>query len=135
METDPKTRFDYLHKELLEYQLRFVELSFKSGGVIILVLGWLLTSSTAQSVIARNAIARSAVIIGIVIMVLAYVGMAVRMYRVMQRLAQQMDALEYLPQSYYRFRALPLQTVIGAAATLMVPAAVAIALVISGVGS
>jgi uncharacterized membrane protein len=135
METDPKIRFDYLHKELVEYQLRFVELSFKSAGLIVLALGWLMTSSTAQSVIARNALGRSSVIIGLVIMVIAYVAMAVRMYRVMHRLAQQMDALEYLPQSYYHFRALPPQTMIGAAATIIVPAAITIAFVIFGAGS
>jgi hypothetical protein len=103
--------------------------------MVILVLGWLLTSSTAQTVIARNAIGRSAVIVGIAIMDIAYVAMAVRMYRVMQRLARQMDALDYLPKTYYRFRALTPRTVIAAAVTIVVPSAVTIAFVLSGAGS
>lgn len=135
METEPKILFDYLHKELVEYQLRFVDLSLKGAGMVILVLGWLLTSSTAQHVIARNAIGRSAVIVGITIMDIAYVAMAVRMYRVMQRLAQQMDALDYLPKTFYRFRALTPRTVIAAAVTIIVPSAVTIAFVLFGAGS
>ena len=132
METDSKELFRHLHKELVDYQIRFVDLSFKSAGLIILVLGWLLTSATAQNVLAANTIGRAAVVVGVIIMNIAYVAVAVRMMHVMQQLAKQVDALEYMPRSYYSFRALPPRTVIAASAVTIIPSTVTIAFVLFG---
>ena len=127
METEIKTLFQHLHRELLEYQTRFVDMSLKGASLTLLLLGWMLTSESARAFIATSAKGRSAVIAEILIMVLAYISIAIRMAHVMQRLARQMDALEYLPRSYYDFRALPPRVMAAAAAVTMAPASVTIA--------
>src|SRR5262245_38320177 len=106
MEADPKILFQYLQKELVEYQLRFVDLTLKGAGIVLLLLGWMLTSESARTFIATSTKARSAAIAGIIIMTVAYVSMSLRMARISQGLGAQMDALEYLPHAYYSYRIL-----------------------------
>jgi hypothetical protein len=127
METETKTLFQHLHSELLEYQTRFVDMSLKGASFTLLLLGWMLTSESARAFIATSTTGRSAAIAGIAIMGLAYVTIAFRMSHVMQRLARQMDALEYLPRSYYDFRALPPRVMAAAAAVTLAPGSVTIA--------
>jgi hypothetical protein len=126
METETKTLFQHLHSELLEYQTRFVDVSLKGTSITLLLLGWMLTSESARTFIATSAKGRFAAIAGMLIMGVAYVSVAIRMSQVMQRLARQMDALEYLPRSYYDFRALPPRVIAAAAAVTMAPGTVTI---------
>ena len=133
METDTRTLFQHLHKELVEYQLRFVDFTMKAAGIIILLLGWMLTSESARTFIAASAKARLAVIAGITIMLVAYLGIAVRMARVSRGLGAQMDALEYLPRSYYGFRILPPRVILAGTTAIVSPAVVTIALMLSGI--
>jgi hypothetical protein len=127
METDAKTLFTYLHKELMEYQLRFVDMSIKGAGLVLLVLGWMLTSPAARTVITTSAGAQAAVATAAVIMVTAYLLMAVRMSCVARHLVKKMDALHYLPRSYYHFRALSPKVVMSAATMTIVPACTVVA--------
>ena len=133
METDPKILFQHLHKELVEYQLRFVDLTLKGAGIILLLLGWMLTSESARRFIATSGRARSAAIAGIIIMIAAYLFIAMRMGRVSQHLTVLMAALEYLPSSYYSFRTLTTRVILAGVAATTAPAAVTIALMLSGV--
>jgi hypothetical protein len=130
METEPRTLFQHLHRELLEYQTRFVDVSIKGAGLTILFLGWMLTSESARSFISISAKGRSAAIAGILLAVAAYLVVAVRMARVMKHLSMEMDALEYLPRSYYEFRALPPRVIAAAAVVTTAPAVVTIAFMI-----
>ena len=132
METETKTLFQHLHKELVEYQMRFVDLSLKGAGLVLLLLGWMLTSESARTFIATSLNARFAIIIGLVIMIASYVGIVTRMARVSHSLAVQMDALEYLPRSYYSFRRLPPRVILAGATVTIAPAVVTIALILSG---
>ena len=132
MESEPKTLFQHLHKELVEYQLRFVDLTMKGSGLVLLFLGWMLTSQSTRAFIAASTAARFAAISGIVVMVTAYLCIAIRMSRVSRDLGAQMDALEYLPCSYYDFRKIQPGVALAAAATVTAPAAVSIALMLCG---
>ncbi|HXH41739.1 MAG TPA: hypothetical protein VNN08_24155 [Thermoanaerobaculia bacterium] len=127
METETKTLFQHLHSDLLEYQTRFADVSTKGASLNLLALGWMLTSEPARTFIATNTSGRSAAITGIVIMEAAYLFLAIRMAHVMQRLARQMDALDYLPRSYYDFRALPPRIIATTATIAIAPAGIAIA--------
>src|SRR5438105_1007882 len=127
MEAEIKTPFQHLHRELLEYQTRFVDVSLKGASITLLLLGWMLTSESARAFIATSTKGRSAAVTGILIMGVAYVSIAIRMAQVMQRLARQMDALEYLPRSYYDFRALPPRVIAAITAITMAPGSVTIA--------
>ena len=91
----------------------------------------MLTFESARTFIATSVNARCAAIVGIVIMIAAYLGIVIRMARVSQSLAAQMDALEYLPRSYYSFRTLPPRVVLAGAAAPIAPAAVTIAFMLS----
>ena len=130
METDPKTLFQHLHRELLEYQTRFVDLSIRGAGLTILFLGWMLTSESARTFISTSMQGRSAAIGGIVLAIVAYLFIAVRMALVMKHLARQMDGLDYLPRSYYEFRALPPRVIAAASVVTIAPAAITIAFMI-----
>ena len=127
METDTKVLFQHLHGELLEYQTRFVDTSLRGAGLLLLILGWMLTSDAGRVFIAKNAVGRSAAVSGIAIIVIAYLFIAIRMSRVMQRLAHEMDALGYLPRSYYDFRAMPTRVTTAITAFTVVPALITIA--------
>jgi len=130
METETKTLFQHLHKELVEYQIRFVDLSMKGAGLVLLLLGWMLTSQPTRAFIAASAEARSAAIAGIGVMVATYLFIVIRMARVSQSLTAQMDALEYLPRSYYDFRTISPRVLLAAAAAATAPAAVTMALML-----
>jgi hypothetical protein len=121
METDAKTLFAHLHKELTEYQLRFIDISVKGAGLVLLVLGWMLTSPSARAVITTSAGAKVAVSAVAVILITAYLFIAVRMSCVAAHLVKKMDALHYLPRSYYHFRALPPKVVMSGATLTIVP--------------
>lgn len=131
METDVKILFQHLHSELLEYQTRFVDTSLKGASLALLFLGWMLTSDSARAFVATNATGRRAALAGILIAASAYVFIAIRMGRVMRQLARQMDALEYLPRSYYDFRAMPPRIIIAIAAITIAPAAITITFIIA----
>jgi hypothetical protein len=127
IEAEIKILFQHLYTALLEYQTRFVDTSLKGASLLLLLLGWMLTSETGRAFIATSALGRSAGIAGILIVVTAYLLIAIRMANVMQRLARLMDALEYLPRSYYDFRAMPPRVVAAIAAITIAPAIVTIA--------
>ena len=132
METETKTLFQHLHKELLEYQTRFIDVSLKCAGLTFLLLGWLLTSEPARKFVGTSAKGRAVIVGGIILMVAAYLTVAARMSAVMQSLARQMDALDYLPRSYYDFRALPPKIIAAAATASVIPAMVTIAFAFAG---
>ena len=132
METDAKTLFTHLHKELMEYQLRFLDVSVKGAGLVLLVLGWMLTSPAARAFITTSAAAKMAVTAAAAILITGYVFVAVRISRVARHLVKKMDALHYLPRSYYHFRALPPKVVMSTAAMTVVPTAAIVAFALFG---
>jgi hypothetical protein len=132
MEDDPKVLFQHLYKELTEYQLRFADLSVKGTGLTLLVLGWMLTSDSARSYLATSTAGRLAAIVGIVIMQISFIFIAVRMGRVMRKLAQEIEVLNYVPPSYYEHRAFPPRVLFISGALALVPSVIAIALMLVG---
>jgi hypothetical protein len=131
METDGKVLFRHLHSELLEYQTRFVDTSMRGTGLLFLFLGWMLTSDSGRAFIAKSAVGRSAAVSGITIIMIMYLLIATRMTRVMRGLGHEMDALAYLPRSYYDFRVLPKRVTAVVSAITIVPALIAIVFMLS----
>jgi hypothetical protein len=130
MEQDIKVLFQHLHKELVEYQVRFIDISLKSCGLVLLILGWLITSESARVFIATNINGRLAAVIGVSLMEIAYIFIAVRFGWVMQHLGHEMDLLEYMPRSYYGYRVLPPKVIFMTGLIVVAPGAVAIALML-----
>ena len=130
MEIDPKERFQHLHKELTEYQVRLMDMSIKATGLSLLILGWLITSDAARRFVATSARGCNAAIIGVAIMEIGYVLIALRMSHVQHDLARELNALDYFPRSYYEFRVYPPRMIAAAIGAVVSPAAVAIALML-----
>jgi hypothetical protein len=130
---DPQKAFEHLHKELVEYQLRFVENGIKAATLALLMIGWILTSESARSFIKVSRVGRSAVVVGVGLMIVAYLLLAVRMIQVMQHLNRQLKALDYFPPAYYAFRVMTPVIAVANAALGIAPAAVVIALILFGV--
>jgi len=130
METNAQLRFEYLHKELVEYQTRFIDMIFKGAGLSLLILGWMLTSDSARSFIASSTKARAAAIAGIAIIEVAYVVTVARMTTVINHLGRELGSLEYFPPSYYDYRVFPRRIIIAAAGVATAPGFVTIALML-----
>lgn len=127
---DPQKAFEHLHGELLEYQLRFVENGLKGAGLMLLLLGWVLTSESARAFIKTSHAGRFAAVAAIVVSVTAYLLLAVRMVHVMQHLGRELKALAYFPPQYYEFRIMPPLVAVACAAVAVVPAALAAVLIL-----
>jgi hypothetical protein len=132
-ELDESKAFAHLHKELVEYQVRFADITSKGAGLALLIIGWMLTSEPARAYIATNRLGRLAAVAGITIAAVAYMLLAARMTLVMQSLGRQLQELDYFPASYYNFRAYPPRVAIATAAIAMAPTCVALALLLFGV--
>ncbi len=130
METDLKLRFDYLHKELVEYQTRFVDMTLKGAGLSLLILGWMLTSESARGFMTSNAKARAAAVGGIVLIEIAYVFIVVRTTQVIHHFAHELHALDYFPPAYYDYRVFPVRIVVASGAISTAPGFVAIVLML-----
>ena len=130
---DPKAAFAHLHQSLVEYQLRFIDLSIKGTGLALLILGWILTSKDARAFIAASAVARGAAVTGVLVMVAASILLSVRMRQVMKHLFRQLEALNYFPRSYYEYRVLSPRTMTAVSALAVAPMIVAIVLMLFGI--
>jgi hypothetical protein len=130
---EPEKAFEHLHKELVEYQLRFIENSIKAASLALLMIGWILTSESARSFIKTSDVGRSAAVAGIGIMVFAYLLLEVRMIHVMQHLGVQLRALDYFPPAYYAFRVMAPRIAIAIAAIGVAPSGVVVALILFGI--
>jgi hypothetical protein len=132
-ESDPKAAFAHLHQSLVEYQLRFIDLSIKGTGLALLILGWVLTSKDARAFIASSLVARGAAVAGVLVMVAATILLSVRMRQVMKHLSCQLDALNYFPRQYYEYRVLSPRTMTAVSALAVAPMIVAVVLMLFGV--
>jgi hypothetical protein len=132
-ELDESKAFAHLHKELVEYQVRFADITSKGAGLALLIIGWMLTSEPARAYIATNRLGRLAAVAGITIAAVAYMLLAARMTLVMQSLGRQLQELDYFPASYYKFRAYTPRVAVATAAIAMAPTCVALALLLFGV--
>jgi len=130
---EPQKAFEHLHKELVEYQLRFVENGVKAATLALLMIGWILTSESARSFIKGSSVGRSAVVAGVGLMMAAYLLLAIRMIHVMQHLGRQLKVLDYFPPAYYAFRVMTPTIAVATAALGIAPAAVVVALILFGV--
>ena len=102
--TEPKVAFDHLHQSLAEYQRLFFDGSLKATGFFLLVMGWILTSDKAGTFMTTH---QSVATVGgwsLIICAIAYVMLSVRLLSIMRGLGRELDAIDFLPRSYYEHR-------------------------------
>jgi len=133
-EVEPKIAFDHLYQTLVEYQARFVDIGMKGAGLAVLLLGWLLTSDEARAFIAASVVARCAAVAGTSLMAAAGVLLFGRISHGMRHVQSELDALQYLPRSYYSFRVPSTRASIAIVMLTLAPWAVSVVVMLFGLG-
>jgi hypothetical protein len=103
---DPKVAFDNLYNSLVEYQQLFFESSLRATTLLLLIMGWIITSDNATKFLHDHE--QEARIGGwaLVICAIAYVGLCMRLLWIVRGLGRELAAIDFLPRSYYAHRIL-----------------------------
>jgi hypothetical protein len=104
----PEKRFDNLHASLVEYYERFISVGLSSVGFNLLVIGWVVSSASAQKFFRTHP---PAVVLGVIVLsgaALGYVLLSLRICALLDKLKTQLKELNYMPKQYYEFRSPPL---------------------------
>ena len=133
-EIEPKIAFDHLHQTLVEYQARFVDVGMKGAGLAALLLGWLLASKEARAFIAASIVARCAAVAGTTLMAAAGVFLFARISHGMRHVEGELDALRYLPRSYYSFRVPSTRASVAISTLALAPWAISVVVMLFGLG-
>lgn len=100
-------RFDILHQALVEYQQRMISTGLSVAGFILVVIGWLVTSSNVQKLLhdkPRSRVEGAAILL---LALIAYLMLSFRVLHAMRALKTTLDELRYMPEAYYGFRLPP----------------------------
>lgn len=96
-----KAHFDVLFGSLKDYQQGLFDGAFKASGLLILVIGWLLTSKEARAYLAGNARARRLCAAALGVGSMVYAAVSWRVFLLSQGVFNDLAALNYLPISAY----------------------------------
>jgi hypothetical protein len=100
-------KFDVLHQALVEYQQRIISTGLSGTGFILVVIGWLATSTNLHEFLRASPSARWGGALALLLALAAYLLLARRALRNMHDVKRRLDELKYLPESYYAFRLPP----------------------------
>jgi len=100
----PKEVFELLHDSLVKYHDGFVEGGYKVVGFLLLVLAWLLTSQSTQSLFSDSLEARAIASVALLIGVVLYVEVARRVKAVSHELYARLQELSYMRSDRYSDR-------------------------------
>ena len=138
METaPPKEVFDLLHMSLLKYHEGFVEGGYKVLGFLLLVLAWLLTSRSTQTLFSESVEARAIASVALLIGVVLYAEVATRMKAVSHELFAKLQELSYMGSDCYSDRRIDIRMLrswVGAV-LLLVVLEIALIWLVLGTGS
>ena len=118
---DPKAAFDYLHSALVEYQLRFINTSLTGTGLILIVIGWVVTNNETRAFLTTHPELRLAGAVAILTTAAAYLFLAGRMFQVIRQLGVQLIALDYFPRAYYEYRVIKLRSALAVMSLPVIP--------------
>ena len=96
-----RAHFDVVYGSLREYNQGLFDSSFKATGLILLVLGWLLTSKEARAYLAATPGARRLAAVCLAIGFAAFVAISLRAYQLSQTAFRTLGELNYLPVTAY----------------------------------
>ena len=107
--TDEK-KFDHLYDNLLKYHTVFIETSFKLAGLFLLVIGWLLTSKSAQASFQGSKWLSFMAIVGLIISgFVSNIG-GHRVQTFSRNMFDELKKLNYMPEGYYSDRLIKKRT-------------------------
>ena len=95
-------KFDLLYGTLEKYNQRYVTASLATAGVLMVIIGWLLTEQVAQDFFKGKPITTSIfVFIIIPFLIYAYVSPMLRVFNVNQEAYCKIQELKYMDEKYY----------------------------------
>jgi hypothetical protein len=100
-EPSEKEQFDVLYERLKFYHDSAIDAVLKVTVSLLVVIGWVMTSESARSLLAADRLVRWCAVAAIVLFATQFVAGALRSVRRSQMIAQQLDALAYMPPEYY----------------------------------
>ncbi len=100
-EPSPKERFEFLYSSLCKHYSQILDIALKVTGFLLLVMGWLVTSQTAQESLNIFPSLRGVGIAAVLFTGLSFSLISVRLYKKSQKIAAQLQDLDYFPRDYY----------------------------------
>jgi len=96
----PKEQFDLLYANLKYYRDSSIDSVFKVAGFLIVVGGWLVTSTDARVFLASNILFRLTAVVVIVVIAAVYTLIAIRVMRHSQLTFDRLTELAYMPTEH-----------------------------------
>jgi hypothetical protein len=101
LEPTTQEQFALLYERLKFYHDGAIDAVFKVTAPLLVVIGWVTTSDSARSVLARDAAVRWCAVTAIVLFAVQFTASAWRTTERSRRIAIQLDSLGYLPCERY----------------------------------
>jgi hypothetical protein len=102
-----KERFDVLFGSYARIHERFVETAYKVTGMLLVVLGWLLSSQTARTLLHEDVAIRVICVAVILIAALSILAAFYRLNVLSRSIRKGLDDLSYHDQRYYDHHRIP----------------------------
>ena len=104
---EPQEVFKLLYASLVKYHEGFVEGGYKVIGFLLLVLAWLLTSSSTQDLFGQSLAARGVATVALVVGVILFWVGARRAREASEALRKRLGSLDYMDPEAYEDRQIP----------------------------
>ncbi len=101
---DAETRFNVLYGDLKDFHKGAFSGGFQATGFALIILGWLISSKTAQAFFAETPSRGYAAILAVILGSLIYVAATCRLYKMSTVTANLLDTLAFMPSAYYSER-------------------------------
>jgi hypothetical protein len=111
-EASPKIRFDILYSSLCGHYTKCLDIALKVAGLLFVVVGWLVTSTTVQNSLDEHPSLRVGGIGVVLLTGFSFDFVIRRLYTKSQELQSQLQKLNYLPRTYYADRILERRNVV-----------------------
>jgi hypothetical protein len=100
-----KEKADVAYKILVDSYNKYLDDVFKTAGLVLLTLGWVLTSDKARQFLQENRNVRKAVLVIVIIMAIVHAASLYGDYRETNRQLDLLNKINYMPSDYFeRYR-------------------------------
>ena len=96
--------FQVLYNSLLKFHTGFVASAFQVTGFLLLIMGWILTSDTAQNTLENSVYLRSLAVTGLAMASVLYGVISFRVRWLSDQVYGELEQLAYMPSKCYSDR-------------------------------
>jgi len=112
IQASDKEKFDLLYASLQKYHLGFIDSSFKVVGFLLLVMGWLLTSTAARTSLQENVYLSALAIAGLLVSGFVFTMSSMHVRKLSKQMFEELNMLKYMPENHYSDRFIRKRTLI-----------------------